>query len=99
MSTRTVKRPAESESHRAWRELIERLRANLAEVRLGGGADNIAKQHAKGRMTARERIAALCDEGTEFFELGSFAAWKMYSEWGGAPSAGVITGLARVAGR
>ncbi len=99
MSTRTLKRPAESENRRAWRELVEGLRRNAGEVRLGGGADNISKQHAKGRLTARERVAALCDPGTEFRELGLFAAWNMYGEWGGAPSAGVVTGLARVAGR
>ncbi len=99
MSTRTIKRPPESENRRAWREMLERVRKNADEVRLCGGAENISKQHAKGRMTARERIAALCDPETEFRELGLFAAWGMYGEWGGAPSAGVITGLARVSER
>ncbi len=68
-------------------------------LRQGGGADNIARQHTKGRMTARERIAALIDPGTDFFELAIFAAFEMYREWGGAPSAGVITGIGSVAGR
>ena len=99
MATRTIKRPVESENRRAWRELAEGLQRHAGEVRLGGGDDNISKQHAKGRLTARERIAALCDPGTEFRELELFAAWAMYGEWGGAPSAGVVTGLARVAGR
>ncbi|MFZ0315173.1 MAG: acyl-CoA carboxylase subunit beta, partial [Candidatus Korobacteraceae bacterium] len=63
------------------------------------GAKAIESQHKKGRLTARERIALLIDPGTEFFELGSFVAWGMYEEWGGAPSAGVVTGLARVQGR
>ena len=65
----------------------------------GGGDKAIESQHKKGRLTARERIALLIDPGTEFFELGSYAAWGMYEEWGGAPSAGVVTGLARVQGR
>ncbi len=71
------------------------------EVRLheGGGARAAEAQHKKGRLTARERIARLIDPGTEFFELGIYAAYKMYEEWGGAPAAGTITGLGRVSGR
>jgi 3-methylcrotonyl-CoA carboxylase beta subunit len=63
----------------------------------GGGAKATESQHAKKRLTARERIAKLA--GGAFFELGLYAAWEMYEEWGGAPSAGTITGLARVADR
>ena len=63
----------------------------------GGGAENVVKQHSKQRLTARERIAALCDPGTDFKELALFAAWKMYDEFGGgAPSAAVVTGIGRV---
>ena len=65
----------------------------------GGGEKAIESQHKKGRLTARERIALLIDPGTAFFELGAYVAWGMYEEWGGAPSAGVVTGLARVHGR
>jgi acetyl-CoA carboxylase carboxyltransferase component len=65
-------------------------------IRLGGGTKAVARQHEKGRLTARERIAALTDR---FFELGLWAAWGMYAEWGGAPSAGVVTGVGTVAGR
>src|SRR5262249_34904090 len=61
----------------------------------GGGAKAIESQHAKGRLTARERIQRLVDPGT-FFELGIYAANRMYEEWGGAPSAGGVTGVARV---
>src|ERR1700723_3630735 len=68
-------------------------------IRQCGGAKAIEAQHKKGRLTARERIALLIDPATEFFELGSYVAWGMYEEWGGAPSAGVVTGLARVQGR
>src|SRR6202522_3310432 len=69
------------------------------KIRQGGGAKAIESQHKKDRLTARERIALLIDPGTEFFELGSYTAWGMYGEWGGAPCAGVVTGLARVQGR
>jgi len=65
----------------------------------GGGAKAIESQHKKGRLTARERIAGLIDPQTEFFELGLYAAYQMYEEWGGAPAAGTITGLAQVCGR
>lgn len=82
-----------------WRQLVESLRGDEETLRLGGGVDNIERQHKKNRLTARERIGELCDTGTAFHELNLFAAWKMYEEWGGAPSAGVVTGLARVSGR
>jgi acetyl-CoA carboxylase carboxyltransferase component len=70
-----------------------------ATIREGGGAKAIARQHEKGRLTARERIAALIDPESPFFELGLWAAWEMYQEWGGAPSAGVITGIGTVSDR
>ncbi len=66
-----------------------------AIIRLGGGTKAIERQHAKGRFTARERIAKLCDPDS-FFELGLWAAWQMYADWGGAPSAGVVTGIGTV---
>src|SRR5262245_24057806 len=75
------------------------LREQSARIKLGGGDAAIRRQHEKGRLTARERIARLIDPGTELLELGLWAAWKMYAEWGGAPSAGVVTGVGRVAGR
>ena len=80
-------------------DLVTQVRNEEDIIQRGGGEKAIESQHKKGRLTARERIALLIDPGTEFFELGSFAAWRMYEEWGGAPSAGVITGLARVDGR
>ena len=75
----------------------EELRVQEAIIRLGGGAKAIDRQHEKGRLTARERIAKLVDG--EFFELGLWAAWGMYAEWGGATSAGVVTGIGTVSGR
>ena len=82
-----------------WPTLLAEHRTQRDEIALGGGAKSIERQHEKKRLTARERIASLIDPGTEFFELGRFAAWKMYQEWGGAPSASVVCGLGHVAGR
>ena len=82
-----------------WREMLGALRRDCGVARLGGGPENIEKQHKKGRLTARERIETLVDQGSEFFELSLLAGWNMYEEWGGAPSAGVLTGLGRVSGR
>jgi 3-methylcrotonyl-CoA carboxylase beta subunit len=79
--------------------LVGQIRNEEELIQQGGGEKAVAAQHKKGRLTARERIALLIDPGSSFFELGSFAAWGMYEEWGGAPSAGVVTGLARVQGR
>ena len=81
------------------RKLLEEMRAQEAELRQGGGTKAIDSQHAKKRLTARERVAMLVDPGTELFELSLFAAFGMYEEWGGAPAAGAITGLGRVSGR
>src|SRR3954462_3228325 len=75
------------------------LAAEEDRIRLGGGAKAIDRQHEKGRLTARERIAKLLDPEVPFFELSLWAAWGMYREWGGAPSAGVVTGVGTVAGR
>jgi len=88
----------ESNAH-AVAELVARLRMDEERIQQGGGPKAIESQHAKGRSTARERVVKLIDPGTTFFELGAYAAWGMYEEWGGAPSAGVVTGLARVQGR
>src|SRR5215475_7278499 len=76
-------------------DLVSQIRNEEEKIREGGGLKAIESQHAKKRLTARERIQLLVDPGT-FFELGSYAAFGMYEEWGGAPSAGVITGLARI---
>src|SRR6201981_3473686 len=84
------------------RKMIDRLTEIKNEeggIRQGGGAKAIEAQHKKGRLTARERIAKLIDPKTEFFELGLYAAYEMYEEWGGAPAAGTIVGLGRVSGR
>jgi 3-methylcrotonyl-CoA carboxylase beta subunit len=76
-------------------DLVSGVRNEEEQIREGGGAKAIESQHGKGRRTARERIQMLVDPGT-FFELGIYAAHRMYEEWGGAPGAGVVTGLARI---
>jgi 3-methylcrotonyl-CoA carboxylase beta subunit len=80
-------------------DLLTKIKNEEEQICLGGGAKAVEAQHKKGRLTARERIKKLVDPGSHFFELGIFAAFEMYEEWGGAPGAGVITGLARVCGR
>jgi len=84
---------------RAMAELVATFRNEEEKIREGGGEKAIEAQHKKGRLTARERIALLLDPGSELFELGSYAAYGMYEEWGGAPAAGVITGLGRIHSR
>ncbi|HEY2498198.1 MAG TPA: acyl-CoA carboxylase subunit beta [Candidatus Angelobacter sp.] len=84
---------------RAMAGLVAAVRSEEEKIRQGGGEKAIESQHAKKRLTARERINLLIDRDTEFFELGLYAAYEMYEEWGGAPSAGVVTGLGRVHGR
>src|SRR5579885_2608251 len=87
------------ENTRRMKELVGEILNQEETIREGGGAKAVESQHKKGRLTARERIALLIDPGTRFFELGIFAAFEMYEEWGGAPAAGVITGLGRVQDR
>ena len=78
---------------------IAQFIAESAKIEQGGGPSGIERQHRHGRLTARERIALLVDAGTAFTELGLFSAWNMYREYGGAPAAGVITGIGTVQGR
>jgi 3-methylcrotonyl-CoA carboxylase beta subunit len=80
-------------------DLVTKIKNEEKEIRQGGGAKAIESQHKKGRLTARERITKLIDPASQFFELGIYAAFEMYEEWGSAPSAGTVTGLAKVCGR
>ena len=76
-------------------DLVSEIRNQEEKIREGGGPKAVESQHNKGRLTARERIQLLLDPGS-FFEVGSYPAFGMYQEWGGAPGAGVITGLGRI---
>ena len=94
---------AQSEQMKGNRAALMALRAAMRDeedlIRLGGGSKAAQAQHAKGRLTVRERIKLLLDEEQELLELGLWAAHGMYSDYGGAPGAGVVTGLGRVSGR
>src|ERR1700739_3213886 len=91
--------PVFEQNTRRMVDLLTEIKNEETRLQEGGGAKAADAQHKKGRLTARERIARLIDPKTEFFELGLYAAYEMYEEWGGAPAAGTITGLARVCGR
>jgi 3-methylcrotonyl-CoA carboxylase beta subunit len=82
-----------------FQKLLLHLQSKTETVRLGGGKSRIAKEHEKGKLTARERIAYLTDADSEFLEIGQFAADGLYQEEGGCPSAGVVTGIGYVSGR
>jgi len=82
-----------------WRNRVRILDAQRDDIAMGGGEKAAAKQKKKGKLLARDRVEALIDEGTELLEIGAFAAWDLYKEWGGAPAAGVVVGLGRVEGR
>src|SRR5271166_6067089 len=81
------------------RSLLTHLRTRQDAVRQGGGKAAMEKHRAAGKMSARERIARLIDPGSAFLEIGLFAAWEMYEEYGGAPSAGTVFGTGRISGR
>lgn len=81
------------------RDLTKQIQEQESFLRQGGGAAGQDRQRRLGRLTARERISELFDAGTSFWELGLWAAWQMYPEWGAVPAAGVITGIGQVHGR
>ena len=70
--------------------LISDMEMKLEKIYEGGGKAKIEKHHAKGKMTARERIEALIDPDTETLEIAAFAGEGMYKEHGGCPSGGVV---------
>jgi acetyl-CoA carboxylase carboxyltransferase component len=82
-----------------WRREVERLREEEEVLQLGGGLKAQERQRAQGKMTARERVEALCDPGAPFLELGLWTAHGFYQEYGGAPAAGVVTGVGSIHGR
>jgi acetyl-CoA carboxylase carboxyltransferase component len=79
--------------------LLSDLRRKFAQVALGGGKSRIEKLHAKGKMTARERIDYLLDKADDAIEIGAFAGDGMYEEHGGCPSGGVVVKIGYVQGR
>ncbi|HEX8879257.1 MAG TPA: carboxyl transferase domain-containing protein, partial [Candidatus Acidoferrum sp.] len=93
------KSPGFEKNTRRMIDLLTEIKNEEEQILQGGGPKAIEAQHKKGRLTARERIGKLIDPHSQFFELGIYAAFEMYEEWGGAPCAGTITGLAKVCGR
>lgn len=78
---------------------LSEVRNRFAKIKLGGGKGRIEKHHAKGKMTARERIAFLLDNDAESIEIGGFAGEGMYPEHGGCPSGGVVVKIGHVQGK
>jgi acetyl-CoA carboxylase carboxyltransferase component len=83
----------------ALRKLISQRRTRLDKIALGGGKAAIDRQREKNKLTARERIAYLIDEGSAFIEIGAFAGYEMYEEQGGCPAGGTVAGTGYVSGR
>ncbi|MCH7514827.1 MAG: acyl-CoA carboxylase subunit beta [Bacteroidetes bacterium] len=83
----------------AFKQLLSQLKVKSEKVKEGGGPEKIEKHHNKGKLTARERIAYLSDDNSDFLEIGVFAGDGMYEEYGGCPSGGVVTGIGYVQGR
>ena len=80
-------------------QATSKLVETAEQIKLGGGERGIERQHRHGRLTARERIEKLADKGAPQFECGLFIAHNMYEEFGGAPSAGVVTTITHVGGK
>ncbi len=79
------------------RHLLQRLEEIEQRLRAGGGLKKIEKQHRDGKLTARERLAAVLDQDAPFLEIGLLVAYDLYD--GQAPGAGVVTGVGKIAGR
>jgi acetyl-CoA carboxylase carboxyltransferase component len=80
-------------------DLVAEIQRQEGKLQEGGGAAAIERQHSKGRLTARERITHLIDPNSQLLELGLWAAHEMYTDWGGAPAAGVVTLIGTICGR
>jgi acetyl-CoA carboxylase carboxyltransferase component len=83
----------------AMKLLLSQLKQRFATVALGGGKKAIEKQREKNKLTARERIEYLRDKDSSFTEIGAFAGYEMYEEYGGCPSAGTVAGVGYISGR
>src|SRR3984957_7376926 len=81
------------------KQALSQLRSRFQKIVMGGGVKSIEKQHEKNKKTARERIAFLVDDNTSFYEIGAFAGYEMYEEYGGCPAAGTVAGIGYVSGR
>ena len=75
------------------------VRQKLEVIAEGGGKKSAQKQKERNKLTARERIDFLIDEGKPFIEIGAFAGYEMYEEHGGCPAGGTVSGIGYVSGR
>jgi acetyl-CoA carboxylase carboxyltransferase component len=80
-------------------QLVRQINEQQQQIALGGGLKAIERQQAKKRLFVRDRLKLLLDPGTIWQELGLWAGWEMYDEWGGAPGAGVVCGIGTIEGR
>ncbi len=81
------------------KQALGQLRNRFQKIAVGGGLTSIDKQHEKNKLTARERISYLLDADTKFYEIGAFAGYEMYEDYGGCPAAGTVAGIGYVSGR
>src|ERR1700739_4043948 len=81
------------------RLLLSDIKNRYEKIRLGGGKKAIEKQREKNKLTARERIQYLIDKEKSFIEIGLFAGYEMYDEFGGCPAGGTIAGIGYISGR
>lgn len=96
----TVRMNLEQNRNEDWMKLaVSQTRQHFEKIKLGGGKKAIDKQRERNKLTARERIAYLCDKDRPFVEIGGFAGFEMYEEQGGCPSGGTVAGLGYVSGR
>src|SRR6266478_5290021 len=92
-----MSRPSTS-STESLRDFCNAVSKEEAILRQGGGPAGLERQRKLGRLPARERISHLLDKDADFFEVGLWAAYKMYSEWGNVPAAGCVAGIGSVVG-
>ncbi len=89
-----------TENNLGWlQQKWDEVKSKKEKVYLGGGQKSIDKQHEKNKLTARERIAYLCDSDKPFTEIGTLVGYEMYEEYGGCPSGGTVAGIGYVSGR
>ena len=86
----------DKEKYSNYKKLMDEYSHIIKKIHTAGGVASIEKQHNKGRLTARERIDHLIDDGTSFFELGTFAAHDMYKEYGEIHCSGLIAGVGKI---
>ncbi len=87
------------EREEQYRELLDRMRERTEVIEQGGGPKRVEREHQRGKLTARERIARLLDAPADFSEMGRYAGYKMYEDEGGCPAGGTVMGLGKVSGR